>query len=243
MGTASTMQCMAEALGLALPGAALSPASLFDVRRLARQAGWQVMALSRKGIKASDILTKTAFENAIKIHAAISGSTNALLHLPAIAHELKIVIEAELFDRFNRETPYLVDIQPSGRFLSELFWYAGGVPRVQVELRDMLDLTVMTATGKTLGENLMHLEKDGFFRRGGGYLANYGLKWKDVVHSSKDSMGFGSIAILKGNIASEGAVVKFSAVAPDMLNHIGPATVFDREEDALNAIVKCTGRK
>jgi dihydroxy-acid dehydratase len=237
MGTASTMQCMAEALGLALPGAALAPASLFDVRRLARQAGWQVMTLSRKGIKPSDILTKAAFENAIKIHAAISGSTNALLHLPAIAHELKLVIEAELFDRFNRETPYLVDIQPSGRFLSELFWYAGGVPRVQLELRDILDLSVMTVTGKTLGENLRQLEKDGFFRRGEGYLANYGLKWKDVVHSSKDSMGLGSIAILKGNIAPEGAVVKFSAVAPDMLNHMGPATVFDREEEALSAIV------
>ena len=172
MGTASTMQCMSESLGMALPGAAVTPASLFDIRRIARQAGRQVIALSKRGIKPSDILTKEAFENAIKVHAAISGSTNALLHLPAIAHQLGIVIEADLFDRVNRETPYLVDIQPSGKYLSEIFWYAGGVPRVQIELRDMLDLRVMTVTGKTLGDNLEQLEKEGFFRRGEGYLAN-----------------------------------------------------------------------
>jgi len=238
MGTASTVQCMSEALGMALPGAALTPASLFDIKRLARRAGRQIMELSKKGIKPSDILTKEAFENAVKVHAAISGSTNALIHLPAIAHELGIVINEELFDRVNKETPYLVDIQPSGRFLSELVWYAGGIPRVQIELRDMLDLTVMTVTGKSLGENLEELEKGGFFRRGEGYLANYNLKREDVIRTLVNSKSYGSIAVLKGNIAPEGAVIKFSAVDPSMLTHIGPAKVYNREEEALDAILK-----
>ena len=236
MGTASTMQCMSEALGMAMPGAALSPASLFEIRRLARRAGRQIMELSKKGIRPSDILTKEAFENAIKIHAALSGSTNALLHLPAIAHELGIDIDAELFDRINREVPYLVDVQPSGKYVSEMVWYAGGVPRVQIELKEVLDLSVMTITGKTLGENLEDLEKAGYFYRGEGYLANYGLKREDVIRPADQGKGFGSIAVLKGNIAPDGAVVKFSAVRSDMLTHEGPARVFDREEDALDAI-------
>ncbi len=236
MGTASTMQCMSEALGMAMPGAALSPASLFEIRRLARRAGRQIMELSKKGIRPSDILTKEAFENAIKIHAALSGSTNALIHLPAIAHELGIDIDAQLFDRINREVPYLVDVQPSGKYVSEMVWYAGGVPRVQIELKEVLDLSVMTITGKTLGENLEDLEKAGYFYRGEGYLANYGLKREDVIRPADQGKGFGSIAVLKGNIAPDGAVVKFSAVRSDMLTHEGPARVFDREEDALDAI-------
>ena len=238
MGTASTMQCMSEALGMALPGAALTPASLFDIRRNARRTGEQVMTLIHKGIRPADILTRAAFENAIRVHAAISGSTNALIHLPAIAHELGIDIDESLFDRLNRETPYLGNIQPSGKYLSELFWYAGGIPRVQIELRDMLDLNVMTVTGKTLGENIAEIEKEGFFRRGEGYLANYHLKREDVILTRDQSKGFGSIAVLKGNLAPEGAVIKFSAVQPDMLTHQGPARVFDREEGALDAILK-----
>jgi dihydroxy-acid dehydratase len=238
MGTASTMQCMSEALGMTLPGAALTPASLFDIRRTARRTGEQVMNLIHKGIKPTDILTRAAFENAIRVHAAISGSTNALIHLPAIAHELDITINETLFDRINRETPYLGNIQPSGKYLSELFWYAGGIPRVQIELGDMLDLNVMTVTGKTLGENLAEIEKEGFFRRGEGYLANYHLKREDVILARDKCRDFGSIAVLKGNLAPQGAVVKFSAVEPDMLTHQGPARVFDREEDALDAILK-----
>jgi dihydroxy-acid dehydratase len=237
MGTASTMQCMAEALGMALPGTALAPASLFEIRRMAREAGQQIMKLSTEGLKPSDILTPAAFENAIKVHAAISGSTNALLHLPAIAHELGIEIDASLFDRLNRETPYLVNVQPSGQHVSEMVWYAGGVPRVQLELRDMLDLKVMTVTGRSLGENLAQLEKEEFFQRGEGYLANYSLRREDVIRPVGRSKGFGSIAVLKGNLAPEGAVVKFSAVPADMLKHEGPARVFDNEEEALNAVI------
>jgi len=238
MGTASTMQCMSEALGMALPGSALAPASLFEIRRQARRAGRQIMKLSQRGIRPSDILTREAFENAIKVHAALSGSTNALLHLPAVAHELGIDIDAQVFDRINREVPYLVDVQPSGKYVSEMVWYAGGVPRIQIELKEMLDLNVMTVTGNTLAENLAQLEKSGFFDRGEGYLANYKLNRKDVIRPVDQGDGFGSIAVLKGNIAPEGAVVKFSAVSPDMLTHKGPARVFDREEDALDAIKK-----
>jgi dihydroxy-acid dehydratase len=238
MGTASTMQCMSEALGMTLPGAALTPASLFDIRRGARQAGRQIMALSERGIKPSDILTKEAFVNAIRVHAAISGSTNALIHLPAIAHELGLDLAPDLFDRLNQETPYLASVQPSGTYLSELFWYAGGVPRVQLELKDMLDLRVMTVTGKTLGENLKEVEREGFFGRGEGYLANYRLKREEVIRPVERGQGYGSIGVLKGNIAPQGAVVKFSAVEPSMRVHTGPAKVFDREEDALGAILK-----
>jgi dihydroxy-acid dehydratase len=117
-----------------------------------------------------------------------------------------------------------------------MVWYAGGVPRVQIELQDFLDLTVMTVTGKTLGENLENLEKEGYFQRGEGYLANYKIKREDVIHPSDRGKGYGSIAVLKGNIAPEGAVVKFSAVSSDMLAHEGPARVFNREEEALEAI-------
>ena len=238
MGTASTMQCMSEALGMALPGAALTPASLFDIRRTARRSGEQVMALIDRDIKPADILTPAAFENAIRVHAAISGSTNALIHLPAIAHQLGINVDEALFDRINRETPYLGNIQPSGKYLSELFWYAGGIPRVQIELGDMLDLDVRTVTGKTLGENLAEIQQEGFFRRGEGYLANYHLTREDVILDRDKSTDFGSIAVLKGNLAPQGAVIKFSAVEPEMLTHQGTAKVFDREEDALDAILK-----
>ncbi len=238
MGTASTMQCMSEALGMTLPGAALTPASLFDIRRLARQAGRQIMELSQRGIRPSDILIAEAFENAMKVHAAIGGSTNALLHLPAIAHELGIKIDGQRFDHLNRQIPYLTNIQPSGEYLTELFWYAGGIPRVQMELREVLDLNVVTVSGKTLRENLELLEKEGFFRRGEGYLANFKVEREDVIRKGKNSKGYGSIAVLKGNIAPEGAVVKYSAMAPDMSTHEGPARVFNQEEDALQAILQ-----
>jgi dihydroxy-acid dehydratase len=112
-----------------------------------------------------------------------------------------------------------------------MVWYAGGVPRIQIELKDMLDLKVMTVTGKTLGDNLDQLEKEGFFLRGEGYLANYKLKREDVIRPAEQGRGYGSIAVLKGNIAPEGAVVKFSAVSSDMLAHEGPARVFNREDN------------
>ena len=149
-----------------------------------------------------------------------------------------IEMDADIFDRINRETPYLVDVQPSGKYTSEMVWYAGGIPGVQLALKDLLDLDVMTVTGKTLGQNLEDIQNEGFFERGAGYLANFHLKPQDVIRPIDRPKGFGSIAVLKGNIAPEGAVVKFSAVAKDMLTHTGPARVFDQEEKALEAILK-----
>jgi len=236
MGTASTMQCMSEALGMALPGAALIPATLQEIHRYARRAGQKVMELAEKGIRVSDILTREAFLNAIKVHAAIGGSTNGLLHLPAIAHELGIEITYEDFEKANQTTPYLTNIQPSGNFLTELLWFSGGVPRVEWEIQDLLHLDVLTVTGKTLKENLEDLKREGFFERGEGWLRNYKVDRKEVIREARQTPLRGSIAVLKGNLAPEGAVVKFSAVTKEMMVHEGPAIVFNQEEEALKAI-------
>ena len=238
MGTASTMQCISEALGMALPGCALVPATLQEIHRYARKAGQKIMELAEKGIKTSDILTKEALLNAIRVHAAIGGSTNALLHLPAIAHELNIEISYTDFEEANATVPYLTNIQPSGSFLTEFFWFSGGVPRVQWEIQDLLHLDVMTVTGKTLKENLEDLRREGFFERTEGWLRNYKVDRKEVIREAKQTSLRGSIAILKGSLAPEGAVVKFSAVGKEMLVHEGPAAVFNQEEEALRAVLE-----
>ena len=238
LGTASTMQCMAEALGVALPGSALVPATMRDMAAYSRWAGRAVMDLVRKGIRPSDIMTPAAFRNAIVIHSAIGGSTNATLHLPSIARELGIELDIEEFDEVNRIVPHVGNIFPSGKHLTESFWFAGGIPAVQQMLRDHLDLDVMTVTGKTLGENLEDLRKDGFFERYEGYLHNYGLKKEDVIVPPEKVTETGSIAILKGNLAPEGAVIKYSACAEEMRKQRGAARVFDSEEDAYAAVVR-----
>ncbi len=166
IGTASTMQIMAEALGLALPGSALMPATSPDLLNYAREAGKQAVKLAKMdNMRPSDIVTMDSFENAILVHAAISGSTNCLLHLPAIAHELGIEITGDTFDRLHRGAKYLLDIRPAGRWPAECFYYAGGVPAIMEEIKDHLHLDVMTVTGKTLGENLKELKENGFYER------------------------------------------------------------------------------
>ncbi len=237
LGTASTMQCMAEALGMALPGSALAPATMRDILHFARESGRAVVRLARSGITPSRIMTREAFENAIVVHSAIGGSTNALLHLPSIARELGIALDMDLFDRINHKIPHIGNINPSGAHLTEAFWFAGGVARVQWLLRDALNLDVMTVTGRTLGENLELLAQDGFFERGLGYLANYGLTREQVILPPDSAPETGSVAILRGNLAPEGAVVKYSACAEEMRSHTGPARVFDCEEDAYAAVV------
>ncbi len=236
LGTASTMQCMSEALGLALPGAALAPATMTEIRRLARAAGQQVLRLAEQGLTPSRILTPAAFENAITVHAAIAGSTNALIHMPALAHELGWELDPELFDRLGRETPYLANVYPSGRYPTEPFWFAGGVPMIQWLLRDRLDLDVLTVTGRSLGDNLEALQADGFFERGRGHLKSYSIPPEDVIRRPEEATERGSIAVLKGNLAPLGAVVKFSAVPESMRVHSGPAAVFDSEREALAAV-------
>ena len=238
LGTASTMQCMAEALGIALPGSALVPATMRDILDYARYTGLAVMNLANKGITPDKIMTRKAFENAIIVHSAIGGSTNATLHLPAIAKEFGIVLEPELFDEINHKIPHLGNINPSGQHLTESFWFAGGIPYVQMLLKDHLHLDVMTVTGKTLGENLDGLEQSGFFERNLGYLANYKLTRDEVIFPVEKAVETGSIAILRGNIAQEGSVIKYSACVKEMLHHKGPARVFNSEEDAHKAVVE-----
>ena len=238
MGTASTMQIMAEALGLMLPGSALMPATSIELKQKAYEAGKQVMKLAKKGLKVSDIVTKKSFENAIMVHAAISGSTNSLLHIPAIAHELGIEIDSDTFDRMHRGAHYLLDIRPAGRWPAQFFYYAGGVPAVMEEIKPMLHLDVLTVTGKTMGENLEELKANGFYDHCEQYLAKWNLKRTDVIRRFDHAIGIdGTVAILKGNLAPDGSVVKHSAVPKEMFKAILRARPFDCEEDAIAAVL------
>lgn len=237
MGTASTMQCMAEALGMALPGSALVPCTMRDILQYARRAGRQIMELAEKKITPSMIMTESAFRNAIVVHSAIGGSTNGMIHLPSIARELGYELKPELFDEINHQVPHLGNINPSGKHLTESFWFAGGIPMIMWMLRDMLDLDVLTVTGKTLGENLEDIQKDHWFERNLGYLANYGLTRDEVIFPVDKAEERGSVAVLKGNLAPEGCVVKYSAVCLEQRKVSGPARVFNSEEDAMHAVV------
>ena len=244
MGTASTMQIMAEALGLMLPGTALMPATAPELNQAAYDAGKQLMELVRKGIRARDIVTKESFENAIMVHAAISGSTNATMHLPAIAHEFGIEIDADTFDRMHRGAHYLLNIRPSGDWPAQYFYYAGGVPRVMEEIKSMLHLDVMTVTGKTLGENLEELKNSGFYDHCDAILAEKtrGFSRKvtreDIIHSFDNAKGTdGSIAILKGNLAPEGCVIKHTACPKNMFHATLRAKPFDSEESCIHAVL------
>ena len=238
MGTASTMQIMAEALGLMLPGSALMPATCPELKEMAYKAGRQVMELAKAGLKVSDIVTREAFENAIMVHAAISGSTNSLLHIPAMAHELGLEIDADTFDRMHRGAHYLLDIRPAGKWPAQFFYYAGGVPAVMEEIRSMLHLDVMTVTGKTLGENLEELKQSGFYEKCSVSLEKWGLKRTDVIRPFDHPIGSdGTVAILRGNLAPEGSVVKHSAVPAEMFRAVLKARPFDCEEDAIAAVL------
>ena len=239
MGTASTMQVMAEALGIALPGSALIPAHLPELKETARKAGEHALGLAKEELKPSDIMTIQAFENAIMVHAAIAGSSNSLLHLPAIAHELGIQLSPDLFDKIHRKIPYLLNIRPSGFWPGEYFWYAGGVPAIMEEIKEFLHLDVMTVTGKTLEENLKDLQLNGFYEYCHKYLPTLGVKVGDIIkplHTPIKAQG--AIAILKGNLAPEGAVVKHSAISPRLMQVTLKARVFDCEENAIEAVLQ-----
>lgn len=236
MGTASTMQIMSEALGLALPWAALVPASMAEIRRMARAAGERAVGLLNEGITSHMILTRKAFENAMTVHAAIGGSLNAVMHLIAIANEAGVSITAADFDEIHRRTPVLVDAKTAGRYPTELFWYAGGVPALMEQLRDQLHLDVLTVSGLTLGENLDRLKDGQLQRHAAMFLGNYRLQPADVIKRRADAMySSGSTSLLTGNLAT-GAIVKSHAVADSMLTHRGQARVFDREEDAVQSL-------
>ena len=238
IGTASTMQIMAEALGLALPGTALMPATSKDLREFAKKAGKQAVWLAEHNLTPDKIVTMKSFENAIMVHAAISGSTNSLLHIPAIAKEFGIEIDGDTFDRLHRGAHYLLNIRPAGEWPAQFFYYAGGVPTIMEEIKDMLHLDVMTVTGKTLGENLEELKKNGFYDKCQSYLDQWNLKREDVIRPFDRPFGTdGSIAILKGNLAPDGAVVKHTVVPKEMFEAVLRARPFDCEEDAIHAVL------
>ena len=244
MGTASTMQIMAESLGLMLPGTALMPATAPELKQAAYDAGKQLMKLVEQGITAKDIVTMKSFENAIMVHAAIGGSTNATMHIPAIAHEFGFEIDADTFDRMHRGAHYLLNIRPSGDWPAQYFYYAGGVPRVMEEIKDMLHLDVMTVTGKTLGENLEDLKKNGFYEHCDAILKEKGrllgreIKRTEIIHDFADAKGTnGSIAILKGNLAPEGCVIKHTACPKEMFRATLKAKPFDSEEECIDAVL------
>lgn len=238
MGTASTMQVMAEALGLMIPGSALMPATDADLKEMAYKAGIRAVGLAEEGRKASDIVTMKSFENAIMVHAAISGSSNSLLHIPAIAHEFGYEMDADLFDRLHRGAHYLLDIRPSGQWPAQYFYYAGGVPRIMEEIKDRLHLDVMTVTGKTLGENLEELKQNGFYDKCEEHLSKVGRKRTDIIRDFITPIGTdGTIAVLTGNLAPDGAVVKHSAVPEEMFHAVLRARPFDSEEEAIEAVL------
>lgn len=245
IGTASTMQIMAEALGLTLPGSALLPATSPDLLEYARRSGEQAVKLAQmENMRPSDIVTMKSFENAIMVHAAISGSTNSLLHLPAIAHEFGIEIDGDTFDRLHRGAHYLLDLRPAGRWPAEFFYYAGGVPAIMEEIKSVLHLDVMTVTGKTLGENLEELKQNGFYERCQKWLdqANerYGthLTKEDIIRPFDKAIGTdGSVAVLKGNLAPEGAVIKHTACPKEMFSAVLNARPFDSEEECIDAVL------
>jgi dihydroxy-acid dehydratase len=239
MGSASTGQVIAEALGLALPGSALTPAPLTKLLRYARASGKAAVRLIESDLTPRRILTRDAFENAIILHAATGGSTNALLHLPPIAREAGVDITIDDFDRIHRRVPVVANVKTTGRSPVDSVWSAGGVPAVMLELRDMLHQHCLTVTGKTLGENLDEIEASPvYFAERRGYLNNVKVAKDEIIRPRSDPFGTdGGVAVLYGNLAPSGAMIKTFSVPKEMHVHTGPARVFDFEEEAVQALI------
>lgn len=236
-GTAATMQLLSEVVGLALPATALIPAHLNALKEAARAGGDRVLGLMKEGLRPSDIFTQAALENALTVHAATGGSTNALIHLSAMAQECGLSFSGAQINAINQRVPFILNLKPSGKFTTDKIWYAGGVPRILWELREFLDLNVLTVNGLTLGENLEILEKSGHFQQMPLFLANYGGKVEDIIRPVSDPLRpTGGIRILTGNLAPEGAVIKVSALDASIETFTGTAKVFDSQDDALQAI-------
>jgi dihydroxy-acid dehydratase len=236
LGTANTNAIMAEALGLALPTSALVPATKFDTGRLAEEAGRRILGLVNEDLRPSHILTKEAFENALIIHAAISGSTNTIMHLIALAYEVGIDLPLDRFDEISREVPFLVNCRPVGEHPASYLWYAGGTQGLVRELQDLLHLDALTVTGQTVGQNLQEVEKSGFFQRARSYFANYAVEAEDILRPAKDPLGMGAIAVLRGSLAPDGAVVKVAALPEKFHAFTGEALVFESSDEAIEAI-------
>ncbi|HBF8113406.1 TPA: dihydroxy-acid dehydratase [Clostridioides difficile] len=221
--TANSMNCLTEALGMGIPYNGTAASHSGERKRMAKYAGMYVMELLKNDIKPRDILTIDAFKNAIAVDMAMAGSTNTVLHLPAIAHESGIELNLDFFDEISEKTPCLTKLSPSGKHHIEDLHMAGGIPAIMNELSKIngINLDCKTVTGKTIGENIGNCE----------------IENEEVIHTLKNPYSNqGGLAILKGNLALNGAVVKKSAVAEEMLVHEGPARVFNSEEEAVNAI-------
>jgi len=218
--TANTMACMTEALGMSLPGCATAPAVLARKRRIAFDSGLAVMELLKREVKARDIMTRTAFENAIRVDMALGGSTNTVLHLMAVAHEAKVELDLETFDRISRETPNISKLRPAGDYMMEDLDAAGGIPGVLKRLLDKVEDNP-TVAGMGIRE----------IAQGAQILDDDVIRPLDKAHYPE-----GGLAILRGNLAPDGAVVKQSAVGEKMMKFEGTARCFDSEEEAMEAI-------
>ena len=216
MGTASTMACMVETMGLTLPSGAAIPGPDARRKRLGHLAGNRIVEMVAEGLTMSRIATRQAVENAIKVNAALGGSTNFVVHLLAIAGRLGVELELDDFDRLGSRMPHLVNLLPSGKYLMEDFFYAGGLPAVIQELRDHLHMDALTVTGKTLGENTVGAE---CYNR--EVIASIDAPLKEEA----------GIAVLRGNLGPDGAIIKPSAASPELLQHRGRAVVFESIED------------
>lgn len=222
MYTANTMACLTEALGMSLPGCGTALAVGALKLRIARESGERILGLMKEDLKPSDIMTAKAFENAIMVDMAIGGSTNAVLHLSAIANEMGVSLPLTLFDEISKRAPHLCNMSPSGPYVLEDLDAAGGIPALMKELSSLLHLDAVTVTGKTVEHNIEKAEV---------------INAKVIRPLSNPVHKEGGIAILRGNLAPEGSVIKTAAVSPKMLSHKGPAKVFNSEEEAMKAIV------
>jgi len=226
--TANTMACLTEALGMSLPEVATAHAIDAKKRRLARQSGKQVVELLRRGIRPSSIMTRASFENAIVVDMAMGGSTNTVLHLPAIAHERGINLCLDVFDRLSRRIPQICNLRPEGKHVMLDLDRAGGVPAVMKRLGRFIRLSPLTVTGRRVRDNLRYAK----------------IHDAEVIRPTKRPFRKeGGIGILYGNLAPRGAVVKYAAISPKIMRHKGPARVFNREEDALRMILNKRIRK
>jgi L-arabonate dehydrase len=223
MGTASTMACVSEALGMQLPGSAAIPAVDARRYRIAQLAGRRIVAMVGEDLRMSRVLTREAFQNAIRVNAAIGGSTNAIVHLLALAGRVGVELDLDDFDRLARDVPVLVDLKPSGDYLMEDFYYAGGLPAVIRELGDLIDGGALTVNGHTLGAN----------------VADAPCYNRTVIRPRFEPLlAQGATAVLRGNLCPDGAVLKQSAASPHLLRHRGPALVFDTIEEFEDSIDK-----
>lgn len=228
LGTANTMQCLTEALGMSLPGSAILPAESEQKLDFARKTGEAVKLLIEREITPSRIMTLDSFKNAIRVLHTIAGSSNGFLHLPAIADELGIRLPIELFDELSESTPQTVAVKPNGLRAVEAIDEAGGIPAVMKNIQDLLDLQVINVTGNTLGQSLREAA----------------VKDREIIRPPSRAFNpDGGLVVLKGNLAPHGAIVKKSAVSKKAFFFRGPARVFEREEDATNAMIELRVRE